>query len=81
MNEAIDDRLARIFAQVLPLPGGIEARRASLDSVDGWDSVVHINLILAVEQEFRIVMTPEEASNALSFAAMHDLVAGKLGPG
>ena len=39
-----------------------------------WDSIAHLNLILAVEQEFGIMMTPEEASQANTFDAMLDLV-------
>ena len=74
----MDGRLARIFSQVLPLSGGTDPRHAAIDTVDGWDSVVHINLILAVEQEFRVTLTPEEASNAVSFEAMRDTVAGKI---
>lgn len=49
-----------------------------METVDAWDSVAHISLILAVEQEFRIALTPEEASLVGSFSDMLDVVAGKL---
>ena len=43
-----------------------------------WDSIAHITLILAVEQEFSIVLTPEEVSDTCSFEAMESLVTRKL---
>jgi acyl carrier protein len=43
----------------------------------GWDSIALINLILAIEQEFGIVFTPEEAAIATSFQRLLDLVVEK----
>ena len=65
--------LERIFRSVLKLPPEEDMDSVSAES-HGWDSVAHLNLILAVEQEFRFMMTPEEAAAANSFRAMLDLV-------
>ena len=59
-------------------PEGIPMDEVSMETVPRWDSVAHINLILAVEQEFRIALTPEEASYAVSFSEMLALVDAKL---
>jgi acyl carrier protein len=71
------DRLATIFSQVLSLGSTEEALAASMESVPRWDSMAHINLILAVEQEFRIALSPDEAAQAVSFEAMEALVEEK----
>jgi len=73
------ERLATIFAQVLSLDDQEVAQTATQGSTPTWDSMAHINLILAVEQEFRIGLSPEEATEAVSFEAMERLVAEKLG--
>lgn len=76
MSENVQATLERIFRSVLKVPAGEDVSSLSAES-HGWDSVAHLNLILAVEQEFRFMMTPEEASAANSFQAMLNLVNGR----
>lgn len=45
-----------------------------------WDSITQINVILAVEQEFAITLTPEEASVSMSLDALYSIVAPKVEP-
>ena len=72
----VHDRLARIFqlqfGVSVPSDGDIAA-----DTDGAWDSLAHINLILAVEQEFGVMLSPEEAGRATSFRAMRALVESK----
>ena len=76
MSENAEAALERIFRSVLKVPAGEDVSSLAAES-HGWDSVAHLNLILAVEQEFRFMMTPEEGSAANSFQAMLDLVNGR----
>ena len=66
--------LERIFRSVLKVAPDTEITILSMDSHGGWDSIAHLNLILAVEQEFGFMMTPEEATAVRSFPDMLDLV-------
>ena len=53
----MDDILARlqpIFRDVLDDPSLIIAEKSSGESVAGWDSLAHINLVSAIEQDFKI---------------------------
>ncbi len=74
----VHERLSRIFQLqfgVVVSPGG---DMVAADHGD-WDSLAHINLILAVEQEFRVALSPEEAGGVMSFRAMAALVESKMG--
>lgn len=66
--------LERIFRSVLKVAPETDVRALSAESHGGWDSIAHLNLILAVEQEFGFMMTPEEATAVRSFPDMLDLV-------
>ena len=66
--------LERIFRSVLKVTPDTDVRTLSAESHGGWDSIAHLNLILAVEQEFRFMMSPEEATEVRSFEQMLDLV-------
>ena len=74
MTDNTPQALERIFRSVLDVTPDTDVRTLSAESHGGWDSIAHLNLILAVEQEFRFMMTPEEATAAQSFRRMLDLV-------
>ena len=76
MSDQTAERLQGIFRSVLRVPPAIDVRSISTESHGDWDSIAHLNLILAVEQAFNILIAPEDAAKALSFAAMLELVAG-----
>ena len=61
MNET-RDRLQQIFRKVFG-DSSIELRDdMTAPDIDGWDSLAHINLIIAVEREFKIKFATAEIS-------------------
>lgn len=40
---------------------------SSMDNLHEWDSVKHLNLVLAIEEVFRVSMTEEQSLEMLSF--------------
>jgi len=70
------DRLLTILQRQLGTVS-TESEEVAAREHAGWDSIALINLILAIEQEFGIVFTPEEASIATSFQTLLDLVVEK----
>ncbi len=39
---------------------------SSPDSLDKWDSLSHINLVMAIESEFEVELSPEDSMDMLS---------------
>lgn len=59
------DRLSRIFRDVFDDETiNVRDDMTSRD-IEGWDSLMHIDLIYAIEKEFTIVFTTGEAGSAL----------------
>lgn len=48
------------------------------DDVDGWDSLSHVNVILAVESKFRIRFTSKEILGFRNVGDMMKCIEGKL---
>lgn len=42
--------------------------------VDGWDSLSHVRLILAVEREFSLEVPPDDAARLNTFGAVVDYI-------
>ena len=40
---------------------------SSSDTIENWDSLRHLNLIIALEEEFNIVIPDEEVGNMVNF--------------
>jgi acyl carrier protein len=51
---------------------------ATRDTIAGWDSVAHVNLVLALEQQFDIQFRPEEMLEMLSIELTARRVEEKL---
>lgn len=60
-------------------PSLVIQRDSSARTVEGWDSLVHINLILSVEQEFGVRFALGELEELKNVGDMVDLIAVKLG--
>ena len=54
------EALNEVFRTVFDLPDLQIAPEMTAGDVEGWDSLSHVNLILAVEMRFRIRFTPKE---------------------
>ncbi len=63
----VEDRLARCFGALFPDLELPEIRRASIDSVAGWDSVATVTLINLVEEEFGVQVGLEDVAELMSF--------------
>jgi acyl carrier protein len=54
---------------------------ATRDTMADWDSLAHVNLVLALEQQFDIQFRPEEMLEMLSIELTAMLVEEKLAEG
>ena len=52
-----------------------------IDEVDGWDSVIHVQIIVAIEAHFAVRFDPEEYMDFAMIGEIVDCVAGKLARG
>ena len=47
---------------------------ASPDTVEDWDSLKHLNLMIAIEEEFSISLLPEEVESMLSIGLIKQIL-------
>jgi acyl carrier protein len=78
MNERVLLDVRTIAADVLKKTLDEVPAAGTRDSVTGWDSLAHVNLVLALEQHFDIQFLPEEMLEMLSIELVAMLVEEKL---
>ena len=60
-------KLRQVLADVLQIDLTSIDDDTSVDTVENWDSLRHLNLILAIEQEFDISFTEDQTVEVLNF--------------
>ena len=76
----LSDRVRRIVADVFQLEDGQVTLDSSPRTIEKWDSVNHLNLILALETEFHASFSPEEIDHFDRVEAIVQALEGKAGP-
>jgi acyl carrier protein len=66
MKQTVNDRLYQVIGQVFGVSVEQINEETSPDTTPNWDSLGHINLILAIETEFGVSLSPEDAMEMLS---------------
>ena len=61
------DKLKEVVATVLNVDISRINANANSDTIESWDSLRHMNLVLAIEDEFGVSLPDEEAANATSY--------------
>jgi acyl carrier protein len=78
-NNEVMNRLTGVFQCVFGDETLTLARGTTARDVEGWDSLMHINLIVAIEREFKIRFTTREIARLQNVGELIDLIAGKEG--
>ena len=74
----MEKKLKEVISKVLGVPVGKIANGFSQDTCEKWDSLHHLDLVIALEQEFGISFEPEEITELLSLKAIQDCLENKL---
>jgi acyl carrier protein len=72
------ERIRKIIALLLQINENEVVDGFSKENYENWDSLVQMNLIVALEEEFGIEFNEEEALLTESFASICEMVEGKL---
>ncbi len=73
------DTLTEVFRQVFDDPSITLAPETTANDVEGWDSLSHVNLIMAVENRFNIRFNHKEVVSFKNVGDLARCVESKLG--
>lgn len=79
MNDSLSTEIRRIASDVLGVPAAQLTDASSPDSIENWDSVQHLSLVMALEQEFGLQFEPEDMERMRSIGAIETMVRAKRG--
>lgn len=72
------DKIKNIMSAVFDIDKDIIGDDASTTNLENWDSINHMNLVLAMEEEFNVVFDDEEIVKITSLKSIEDTLARKV---
>ena len=63
----MEDRIKNIMSAVFEIPTVEIDGDSSVDTIKSWDSLKHMNLVIALEEEFQITIPDEEVGNLITY--------------
>ncbi len=76
-----EDKLRDVVAAMLELDPATVGPDTSTDTVPGWDSLRHMNLIIAIEQAFGITVPDEDVTSMTSYPIIRAVIEEQLAGG
>ena len=70
----MQERIRAVMAQIFNVEAGSIAEESSPEDIERWDSLRHMQLILAIEDEFGVTFADDDIPNLLSLRAIQNTV-------
>lgn len=72
--ENIDERIKDVMAGVFEIDVALINEDSTQASIDTWDSIKTLDLIVALEEEFEVSIPLEEVGNMTSFKFIKNMI-------
>jgi acyl carrier protein len=77
MPNELKPQIQQVIADIFGLaPESVDAN-TSPETVDDWDSISHLNLVLSLEDAFQVTFSPDEIAKLVSVGAILEQIAQK----
>ena len=63
----MEQKLRQIMANIFEISSDDVTDESSIDTIEKWDSLKHLNLIVAIEEQYNILITEEEMLKMINF--------------
>jgi acyl carrier protein len=77
-QDAIKAKIIKVMALILEVDSSDINDESSMDTIDAWDSLKHMKLVVALEQELEVEFEDKEVVELLNLRLIELTVAEKL---
>ena len=64
-EKMLNERVFKVISQVMNVPIEQVNGNSSYENIEQWDSLAHMNLILALEEDLKVKFTDEEIAGMI----------------
>lgn len=74
----MEDKIKKVLSDVLDIEEKIISEESSPETIETWDSLKHMNLVVALEEEFNIEFTDDELVELISYPLIVEIIKEKV---
>ena len=74
MDNNIDNKIKNIMSAVFEIPIQEINDKSSSDTITSWDSLKHMNLVIALEEEFEMEFSESEIPEITNYGAIKKVI-------
>ncbi len=74
MTASTFEQVRNVASDIFRVPADKITAESSPETIESWDSMQHLNLVLAVEEKFGVQLEPEDIEQMKSVGAVAELV-------
>jgi acyl carrier protein len=78
LTPSIFEQVRGIASDILGVQAGTITAASSPETIESWDSMQHLNLVLAIEEKFGVQLAPEEIEQMKNVGLVAALVEKKV---
>jgi acyl carrier protein len=67
-------KLNQLLAETFKISIEEAAKNLGMSDVNNWDSLSHMNLIVSIEEEFKIELSGDEIAEMISFDQIREII-------
>lgn len=72
MNEQNNDKIKNIMSAIFSVDKNVINEDSSPETIETWDSLQHMNMIVALEEEFGITFNDDQISSMIDFKSVSE---------
>ena len=77
MGNKKKERIKNVMSAVFEIPEEQIKNDSSPDTIGSWDSLRHMNLMVALEEEFKVELTDDEILDMMNYKSIESIITGK----
>ncbi|HEV8657051.1 MAG TPA: acyl carrier protein [Thermoanaerobaculia bacterium] len=78
MTAHLLEEVRTLAADVLGVPRSQVQGDSTPEHIENWDSIQHVSLMIAIEEQFGVEFNPDEIGHMESIGKIAELLSGKL---
>jgi len=78
MENRVEERIKSVMSAVFEVSAYKIKDDSSPDTIESWDSLKHMNLIVSLEEEFQIELTDDEIIEMMNYSLIKNIIKEKI---
>ena len=74
MTASVFEQVRNVASDIFGIPADQITTESSPETIENWDSMQHLNLVLAVEEKFGVQLDPEDIEQMKNIGAVAKVV-------